>query len=148
MLSNLRSDVKGAWRLMAANRTFSAVVVLTLAIGIAATTAMFGALEATMLRPLPYPDPDRLVMGRATFNGHVNPMASAYDYYDYREQSDAFESLVALAAFSFKTTVVGGELPERVDTTFVSYDLFPTLGVRSRVAASLRPRACSARRTW
>ncbi len=130
MVSNLKSDVKGAWRLMLAHRVFSAVVILTLALGIGATTAMFGALEATMLRALPYPDPDRLVMGRATFNGNINPWASAYDYYDYREQSDAFESLAALTGMTFKVTVVGGELPERVDATFASYDLFPTLGVR------------------
>ena len=129
MISNLRSDVKGAWRLMLANRAFSAVVVLTLAIGIGATTAMFGALEATMLRALPYADPDRLVMGRATFSGNVNPWASAYDYYDYREQSDAFESLAAFTGFFGKATVTGGELPERVDALTVSYDLFPTLGV-------------------
>ena len=129
MFSNFRADVKGAWRLMLAHRAFSLVVVLTLAIGIGATTAMFGALEATMLRALPYADPDRLVMGRATFSGEVNPFASAYDYYDYREQSDAFESLAAYMGFAGKATVTGGESPERVDALFVSFDLFPTLGV-------------------
>jgi len=133
MLSNLKADVKGAWRLMLAHRAFSAVVVLTLAVGIGATTAMFAALEATMLRALPYPEPDRLVMGRATFEGHVNPWASAYDYYDYRDQSEAFESLGAELGFPIKTTVVGGEQPERLDTTFAAYNLFTLL--RTRPAA-------------
>lgn len=130
MFSTFRADVKGAWRLMLAHRAFSVVVVLTLAVGIGATTAMFGALEATMLRALPYDEPDRLVMGRATFGGRVNPWASAYDYYDYREQSAAFESLAALTGMPLKATVVGGEAPERVDLSFVSYDLFSTLGIR------------------
>jgi len=136
MLSNLTSDLRGSWRLMASSRAFSVIVVLTLAIGIGTTTAMFGALEATILRALPYEEPDRLVMGRATFSGDINPFASAYDYYDYREQSDAFTSLAAFTAFPVQVTVIGSESPERVDASFASWDLFSTLGVRPAAGRS------------
>jgi putative ABC transport system permease protein len=129
MFSTLRSDARAAVRLMAASPTFTIVIVATLAIGLGATTAMFGALDATLARALPYKAPDRLVMGRTTFSGNINPMGSAYDYYDYRDQSDVFESFAAVAAFTFPVTITGGETPERVPATYVSYDLFPTLGV-------------------
>ncbi len=130
MLATLQSDVRGALRLMASQPGFTTVVVLTLAIGIGATTAMFGALDATLARALPYEAPDRLVMGRTTFSGNINPMGSAYDYYDYRDQSDVFQSFAAVFASSFPVTVTGGQTPERVRGIFASYDLFPTLGVR------------------
>jgi hypothetical protein len=73
MLTTLRSDVRGALRLAASQPGFTTVVILTLAIGIGATTAMFGALNATLARALPYQAPDRLVMGRTTFSGNINP---------------------------------------------------------------------------
>ena len=67
------------------NPGFSVVVVLTLAVGIGAVTAMFSLLNATLIRALPFPSPDRLVIGRTTSEG--NPPAgsvSAPDYRDYR----------------------------------------------------------------
>jgi len=114
---------------MAASPTFTVVVVATLAVGLGATTAMFGALDATLARALPYKAPDRLVMGRTTFSGNINPMGSAYDYYDYRDQSDVFDSFSAIMPFAFPVTVTGGETPERLPANFASYDLFRTLGV-------------------
>jgi putative ABC transport system permease protein len=113
-----------------------------LAIGIGATTAMFGALDATLARALPYERPGRLVLGRTTFSGEINPWGSAYDYYDYRDQSRVFQSFAAIFAASFPVTVTGGRTPERVRATYVSYDLFPTLGVRP-----VAGRRCWARRT-
>jgi putative ABC transport system permease protein len=122
------ADAVNATRMMARRPVFTAVVVLTLAVGIGATTAMFGIINAALLSSLPFEEPDRLVMGRATFDGRVNPWVSGYDYYDYRDQSRSFESLAALM-FSGRVTVLGGAEPERVASAFVTWDLFQTLGV-------------------
>jgi putative ABC transport system permease protein len=133
MLQDLFADAGFALRVMMKRPGFTAVVVLTLAIGIGANTAMFAALDAALFRSLPYEDPDRLVMGRATFSGGLNPMASAYDYFDYRERSDVFESLAAIAAFTRKSTITGGDQPEAIEGTYVAWDLFSTLGVSPQI---------------
>jgi putative ABC transport system permease protein len=77
---------------------FTGVTVVILALGIGGVTAMFGTLHAVLLRPLPYPRPDRLVLGRATFGGSVNPWLSGPDYADYRDRSRSFAALEAFFA--------------------------------------------------
>jgi predicted permease len=78
---------------------------------------------------LPYTDPDHLVLGRATFSGNLNPLMSAYDYFDYHERNEVFESLGSILFGAFDATITGGDEPERIAGTFVSWDLFPTLGI-------------------
>ena len=95
MVSSMLSDAVHAARMMARRPVFTAVVVLTLAIGIGVTTAMFGIVSSALLSRLPFEDPDRLVLGRATFDGNINPWVSGYDYFDYRDQSQSFESRAA-----------------------------------------------------
>lgn len=132
-------DAAYALRSMKKRPAFTAVIVLILAIGIGANTAMFGTLNTVLLRPLPYPEPDRLVMGRATFNGRINPFASGYDYYDYREQSQSFVALAALTGFTAQYTITGGEEPELVEGTFATWDLFKTLGVDPVIGTHFSP---------
>ncbi len=128
MLRNALADALYAFRMMASRPGFTAVVVLTLAVGIGATTAMFGTINAALLSRLPFDEPDRLVMGRATFGGDINPWVSGYDYFDYRDQSQSLESLSALM-FGGRVTILGGAEPERVPGGFVTWDLFHTLRV-------------------
>jgi len=104
-------------------------VILLLAVAIGANVAMFSAFHQALIRPLPYAEPERLVMGYATFKGRVNPDMSVYDILDYREQNAVFESVGAILTGSPNVTVTGGDRPEQVSSTFVSWDLFPTLGV-------------------
>ena len=129
MFRDLQSDAGHAIRIMVKRPGFTALIVLTLAVGIGASTAVFATINAALLRALPYEDPGRLVMGRATFHGNVNPYASAYDYYDYRERSDAFESLAATAWMAQRATITGGVEPETAEGIYVSWDLFSTIGV-------------------
>ena len=112
---------------------FTMVVILTLAVGIGANTAMFSTINATMFRALPYEDPDRLVMGRATFDGGINPTASAFDYYDYQEMNASFEYLSAFGSMSITTTVSGVGETERVEYSIISWDLFTILGVNPQI---------------
>lgn len=129
IVSDLLSDAFYALRMMKSRPGFTLVVVLTLAVGIGATTAMFGTINAALLSRLPFEEPDRLVLGRATFDGNVNPWVSGYDYYDYRDQSESFESLSAFL-FGGRVTIVGDGEPERVTSAFATWDLFQTLRVR------------------
>lgn len=122
------SDALYALRVMKHRPGFTLVVVFTLAVGIGATTAMFGTINAALLSRLPFDEPDRLVLGRATFDGDVNPSVSGYDYYDYRDQSQSFDSLSAYM-FGGRVTVLGDGEPERVTIAFATWDLFTTLRV-------------------
>ncbi len=67
MTSRLSADLRFACRSIWRRPAFSAVVIVTLGLGIAANTAMFGVVHATLIRPLPYEEPERLVLGRCTF---------------------------------------------------------------------------------
>jgi len=128
-LDSLYQDTRFAIRGLLRQPGFTSAVILLLAIGIGANVAMFSAFHQSLLRPLPYPESENLVLGRTTFFGYPNPDMSAYDYFDFREQNQVFESVGAIRTGSQYATVTGGETPERVNTLLVSWDLFPTLGV-------------------
>ena len=121
-------DIKFAVRSLLRDPTFAVVVILILGLSIGANTAMFSLIHATLLKPLPYKDPERLVMASTTFHGYVNPWTSLPDYYDFREQGASFETVSAVAFGAAKTIVTGGERPVRLATMRVSADLFRTLG--------------------
>ncbi len=133
MRSHLFSDLSYAFRVMMSRPWLTAIIILTLAIGIGSVTAMFGTINAALLRSLPYDEPDRLVMGRSTFDGQVGPNVSGYDYYDYREQSGSFESLAAISSFTMRFTVTGDMEPDRVEGPIMTWDLFHLLKVRPAV---------------
>ena len=76
--------------------------------------AMVGVLERSVFRALPYPQAQDLVLGRVTWEGEVGFTVSGPDFFDYREQVQAFESLVALTPFPVSATLSGAEEPERV----------------------------------
>jgi len=98
------NDLKFALRQLLKNPGFSAVAVLTLALGIGANTAIFSVCEAVLLKPLPYSDPDRIVMlWEQPLQGEtLGPVAPA-DFVDWREQS---RSLSEIAAMDPKPTFV------------------------------------------
>lgn len=129
MVSTLLSDLRVSCRSALRQPGFTLVVVATLAIGIGATTAMFGLVHATLLKPLPYHEPDRLVLARRTVDTRVMMWSSAPDYYDYREQTDVFEGFARTGVRGRKITITGGERPERVGAAMVSDDFFRVLGV-------------------
>jgi putative ABC transport system permease protein len=124
-------DVRYATRMLLKSPGFATAAVLTLGLGIGASTAMFSILNAVLLRPLPFAEPDRLVIGRATFPGTRTNPVSAPDYRDYRDSSDVFQTpLAAIRGFPTQSTVTGASEPERLASTSVSRDLFSTLGVQ------------------
>jgi hypothetical protein len=83
-LEDLVQDVRFAARQLCKNPGFASVAILILALGISGVTTMFSTLYAVMIRPLPYHNSDRLVLGRATYKGELNPWVAGPDYADYR----------------------------------------------------------------
>ena len=126
---SLIHDVRFAIRGLLRQPGFTAAVIVILAVAIGANVAMFSVFHHALIRPLPFAEPERLVMGYATFNGKINPDLSAPDYFDYREQNEVFESVGAIRTGSRNVTITGGDEPEQVSSKLVSWDLFPTLGV-------------------
>ncbi len=122
-------DIKHAFRTLKARPGFTAVTVLTLAIGIGGTTAIFGAVNAVLLRPLPYPDPDQLVRvyksslkSPGTIGGTVSPP----DFSDWRRQSASFVELAASASDSLALTGMGEA--EQVPAGDVTGGFFAVMG--------------------
>jgi len=122
-------DLRFALRTLIKSPGFTAVAILTLAIGIGANTAMFSTLNAVLLQPLPFDEPDRLVLAKTTFSGNENWTSSGPDFVDFRDQNDVLESFSAMSGFPFTITVTGREEPDRIETQWVSWDFFRTLRV-------------------
>ena len=125
LLHDVRHAIRGRWK----RPGFTSAVIVLLAVGIGANVAMFSAFHQALIRPLPYAEPESLVLGRTTFNGHLNPDMSAFDYFDYRERNEVFESVGAIRTSSINATITGGDEPEQVGSLLLSWDLFPTLGI-------------------
>jgi len=134
----LRHDLRLALRSLAKTPGFTAMVLATLALGIGATTGVFSAMHAVLMASMPYPEPDRLVLGVATFKGSTTGL-SGHDYFDYRDQATSFESFGASQYFTDSVPSSGGERPETLTTIHVSTNLFRTLGVAPQLGRDFAP---------
>jgi putative ABC transport system permease protein len=127
-------DARFALRSMRRNWGFTTVVVLTLAVGVGASTAVFSVVEGILLRPLPFPAPDELAVvwqnDRAT--GTVRENASTSDYYDYLDRNRTFDDL---AIYGLGTAVLlrPGAAPVQLEAASVSRNLAPILGVEMQL---------------
>jgi len=138
-MSSIWQDLRYGARQLARNPGFTAVAVLTLALGIGANTAIFSVVNALFLRPLPVEDPARLV-SVFTFD-HNNPghlPSSTHNFRDLRDQSDVFSGVVA---FGFLPVAISsqGEEPEQLPAFAVSGNYFDVLGVRMKLGRSFLP---------
>lgn len=134
--SELRHDVSYALRQLRASRGFTLVAVLTLAVGIGATSTIFGAVHAVLLRPFPFGDPDRVMLVSETWQGEPSAI-SAGNFVDYREQATAFEHLAARRYSSFN--LAEGDEPERVVGARVSHGFFDVFGAEPMLGRVFLP---------
>ena len=128
MLSNLLAEMRFAARRLRRRSGFTIPSVATLAIGIGASCAIFSVVDAVLLRPLPYPDPERLVMAwerNLPLDLPVS-MVSPANFLDWREQNEAFEDLATFATSAF-SLVTDGET-ERLEGARASAGFFELLG--------------------
>jgi predicted permease len=123
------TDVRLAIRHLTGSLGFTAVVVLTLALGIGASTAIFSVVNAVVLRPLPYPEPNQLV--RITSElvglGAADTGVAAPELFDYQSRTDLFTGVAGVMPVS--ANVTSGGTPERVEMMLVSWNYFSILGV-------------------
>src|SRR5207249_736528 len=123
------NDLKFAFRQLLKNPGFTAVAVLTLALGVGANTAVFSVINATLLRPFPYENPEQLIILQERNAGGGLQDASYLNFADWRGQSTSFESMAAQRegeSFNFS----GSGEPERLQGQIVSSNFFQTLGIR------------------
>ncbi|MGA2812628.1 MAG: ABC transporter permease [Candidatus Acidiferrum sp.] len=120
-------DLRFGLRTLRKNRGFTAVAVLTLALGIGATTAIFSLVEGVLLRPLPFRDADRLVLLGEHLGGRPGMSVRASEITTYTSAAQAFSSLGGYITASFELS--GGAQPEQIDAARLNSEMFPTLGV-------------------
>ena len=119
-------DLRYGSRLLRRQPAFAAAAILTLALGIGATTAVFTVVYGVLLRPLPYRDPAKLTMLFYGHRGRVSPWLSPLDFGDYVARSDVFSGAAAVAPITVNMTGAGD--PERLQGARVSWNYFGVLG--------------------
>ena len=129
-MNSLLQDLRYSIRQLKKNPGITAAVVLVLALGVAANSVTFTVLKATLLRPLPYPEPGRLVQlwDTRTAAEFSRFEFSTPDYIDYRERSQVFEGLGGYSRNG--ATYLGPEGAEQIDVTICSANIFDVLGVK------------------
>jgi putative ABC transport system permease protein len=132
-MRDLAHDLRYAARTLAKNPGFTAVAVLTLALGIGANGAVFSVLRALLLRPLPYAQPERLVMVWSRWSAFPKSWLSVEEYRTYAG-TGCFEGLALFDPEQANLT--GGAEPERIGSALVSANLFEVLGVRPLLGRS------------
>jgi len=135
-----RLDLRFAWRQLAAAPVFTAIAVTTLALGIGANSAIFALVDATILRPLPYGNPDRLVTIWETSEGNPRSFASPLNMLDWNGRSRTFEKIAGF------TPTVGGMVmagrdghAETVSRQWVTAGIFDVLGVKPVAGRTFLP---------
>ena len=125
----LLQDIRYGWRMLARNPAFTAIAVLTLAIGIGSSTAIFSVVDTVLLRPLPYREPEKLVLVSETLPEMSADEigVSAGEYQDYRDRNRSFSQLAAYESAGFNLT--GAGQPLRVNAAALSASAFALLGV-------------------
>jgi predicted permease len=137
-MDGVLQDFRFALRSLRKHSGFAAVAVGTLALGIGANAAIFAVVNAVVLRPLPFPDADRLVRvtADAVGLGSQDVGVSAPELYAYRERTDLFEEISGVYAIDANLTEI--DEPERVEVLLVSPSYFSLLGVRPQLGRVFR----------
>jgi putative ABC transport system permease protein len=123
------SNLRFAFRQLIKNPGFSAVAILTLALGIGANTAIFSIVNAVLLRPLPYPDADRIMVLNESSGPGQDFSVALPDYFDWRNGNTVFEHLAATHKESRNLSGVPGREPERISCASVTRNFFNIVGL-------------------
>jgi putative ABC transport system permease protein len=130
------SNFRLALRQLIKNPAFSAVAVITLALGIGANTAIFSIVNAVLLRPLPYPDADRIMVLNESSGPGQDYSVALPDYFDWRNDNTVFEHLAATHKESRNLSGIPGRDPERVSCASVTRNLFNVVGMSAQIGRS------------
>ena len=160
MVENLFRDLRIAVRTLLRSPGFSIIAVLVMALCIGAATSLFTIVRSVLLRPLPFQDPEKLVMVYEHFrnpsdniDGFNYNVVSPADYYDWRSQTHGFKDMGIWRYAQFNLTGEHGELPELIEARGGSWNLLPLLGVQAAIGRTFvesedRPDGNAAMLTW
>jgi putative ABC transport system permease protein len=135
-------DFRYGFRTLLRNPGFCAVAILALALGIGPNTAIFTMVNAVLLKPLPVPEPDRVVMiwGTLLKSGFGQLPVSAADYLEWKQQARSFDQMSAAFAIpEYGLNVSGAGDPERVPAALASKEFLPALGIKPIVGRNFLP---------
>jgi putative ABC transport system permease protein len=138
LFETLLQDVRYGARMLSKHKAFTAVAVVTLALGIGANTAIFSVVNELLLRPLPYRDAERVVMlWEVTPEGRHQNTTSRTNFRAWRDQSSRFERMAAFTDQRFNLTGTGE--PEELSVQFATPELFRVLGVEPLLGRTFSP---------
>src|SRR6185436_2873540 len=129
-MGDLLQDVRYAIRVLAKRPGFTAIAIVTLALGIGVNSLMFSLVDAVLFRPLPVRAPERLLRIGTTFGSGASSGVSYPLLEDFREQSQAFVGLGGVSGGNVVLVGTNNEQPDRVPATLVSGNFFTLLGVK------------------
>src|SRR5689334_21932379 len=134
LLDHLGRDLGQARRTLFRDARFTLIVLLVMALGIGANTAMFTVVRSVLLKPLPFAEPERLVMlyermtsGKFTYQFNV---VAGGVFQQWQNQASAFEQMAAWGVAGYNLSGASGQLAEKIEGAKCSWNLFSTLGVR------------------
>src|SRR5437764_6404170 len=122
-----------AFRQLIKNPAFSAVAIITLALGIGANTAIFSIVNAVLLQPLPYPDADRIMVLNESSGPGQDYSVALPDYFDWRNDNTVFEYLAATHKESRNLSGIPGRDPERISCASVTRNFFNVIGLSAQI---------------
>ncbi|MBZ5501892.1 MAG: ABC transporter permease [Acidobacteriia bacterium] len=135
-LESLLQDVRFGLRMLRKNPGFTAVAILTLALGIGANAAIYSVIDGALLNPIPFPHPDRIVDIHARWPQFQKAMLSYPNFLDIQRENATFESIAVWRTESFTRTGLGD--PERLQGKMVSANFFSLLGIRPLLGRTFR----------
>jgi len=127
------SHLRFAFRQLIKNPAFSAVAIVTLALGIGANTAIFSIVNAVLLRPLPYPDADRIMVLNESSGPGQDYSVALPDYFDWRNDNKVFEHLACTHKESRNLSGISGREAERVSCASVTRNFFDVIGLPAEI---------------
>ena len=130
-MESLIKDIQYGFRNLLKRPAFTVVALITLALGIGANTAIFSLINAVLIRPLPFVEPDRLVWAWGNIrNGGNRASVSPLDFLDYRKQNNTFEEFAAMISVPLSANLTSNGEPERLSAAGVTGNYFQALGVK------------------
>src|SRR5438477_7269309 len=129
----LLQDLRYALRMLAKQPGFTAIAVLTLALGIGANTAIFSVINAVLLRPLPYPNADRIMVLNESSGPGQDFSVALPDYFDWQKESKTFEHLACTHKESRNLSGIPGREPERISCASVTRNFFNIIGLPAEI---------------
>ncbi|MDQ6911846.1 MAG: ABC transporter permease [Verrucomicrobiota bacterium] len=137
-MNPLITELRYAIRMLLKAPAFTVIAILALGLGIGANTAIFSVVNAVLLRPLPYPDPDRLVLVRERSSAFENGSVSYPNYLDWRAGQHSFTDIALARRESFNFATTGGDgTPDRMSGARITYNYLTVLGLKPLIGRDL-----------